>query len=80
MRRKERKPTLTFKTTYLSDVGIRTLGQHALNLPKGDPARETIRLVIERWVREGQEVRFPASGPEADDVFEDVEAVMQEAA
>ena len=73
------RPVLTFKTTYLSDVGIRTLGNHALALPKGHPARETIRLLIERWVRDGQPVDFGETEVDGD-AFDGLEDVMQEAA
>lgn len=79
----ERPKMLTFKTTYLSDVGIRTLGNHALGLPKGDPARETIRLLIERWVKQGREVKFPTTGPDTRlnvDPYAGLEDVMKEAA
>ena len=78
-KRNKVRPNLRFKTTYLSDVGIRTLGTHALTLPANHPARTTIRLLIERWVEQGQPVDF--GEPEIDgDAFDGLEDVMQEAA
>lgn len=84
---KQRPTTLNFKTTYLSDVGIKTLLTHALSLPSGHPARETIKLMAQRWTHEGREVAFVSAlkgGPDLElevvDPFDGLEDVMQEAA
>ena len=74
-----RPKTLRFQTTYLSDVGIRTLLTHALSLPARNPARATIKLLAERW-QEGQPVDFGEPEGLADDAFDGLEDVMKEAA
>lgn len=37
-----------FQTTFLADRGAVVLAEHALSLPAGTPARETIRLLLDR--------------------------------
>lgn len=57
---------MEFKTTYLSSKGIRVLGEHALGLPVGSPARGIITLLIERWVKEGRVVTFVGNESQTD--------------
>jgi hypothetical protein len=76
-KQREKKPVIVFKTTYLSERGIRTLGEHALSLPHGHPARATIRNLIQRWIDDGKLVTFPAEGgPDTELTFEDYAALM----
>lgn len=37
-----------FRSTFLADRGAVVLAEHALSLPAGTPARETIRMVLDR--------------------------------